>query len=166
MCLRVYLWGGRVSECLWCIFLCVSRCAFLGQGRINIVKDNTVTDIDGDISAVEAEKFLLGAVLLWAVHYSLTPPSPLFSLSLLPSQTNKLSGLIYLWVTEDWTDAAQPGGSTDHCLQLQGRVVCYPVSATSFRLLIRAPYWELIPNFNTFTVTPGRLRPSYSLDIR
>ena len=90
MCLRVYLWGGRVSECLWCIFVCISRCAFLDQGRINIVKDNIVMDRGRDISAVEAKKLLLGAVLLWPAHYSLTPPSPLFSLSLLSSQQTSL----------------------------------------------------------------------------
>ena len=90
MCLRVYLWWGRISECLWCIFVCMSRCAFLDQGRINIVRDNSVMDIDRDNSTVEAEKLLLGSVLLSPVHYSLTPPSPLFSLSLLPSQQTSL----------------------------------------------------------------------------
>ena len=68
----------------------MSRCAFLDQGRINIVRDNSVMDIDRDNSTVEAEKLLLGAVLLSPVHYSLTPPSPLFSLSLLPSQQTSL----------------------------------------------------------------------------
>ena len=51
------------------MFVCISKCAVLGQGRINIVNDNIVMDIDRDISAVEAEKLLLGAVLLWPVHY-------------------------------------------------------------------------------------------------
>lgn len=166
MCLRVYLWGGRVSECLWCIFVCISKCAFLGQGRINIVKDNIVTDIDRDISAVEAEKLLLGAVLLWPIHYSLTPPSPLFSLSLLPSQTNKLSGLIYLesqktglMLLSLWDPQTTASSYREELSAIQW---VPPPSDCSSGLLIE----NLCQMPNTLTVTPGRLRPSYSLDIR